>query len=322
MKKLLVPEINLTKEEKDREEPVGLANYFNHAGADAMILYDCSADETEHTKNLQIIRQICRESEIPQYCGGNINREEDVEQLLQTGCEKVILNFSKENNREMLKKVSERFGKERIAASVDCKEQLEANNHALEQYASMVIAMRDLPQDSYYKYPLPIIAGTAKEGHDIFDILEKNAVMGVTGEFVSRKSTDFMLLKNRGHQMGVETNVFRSEILWNELRLNREGVVPVVVQHYRTKEVLMLLYMTEEAFQKTLETGVMHYYSRSRKRIYTKNRNDGSIQYVKSLTADGDYDTILAEVCPSEQFSSTGHSSSFFNRMFRKEMTK
>ena len=84
-----------------------------------------------------------------------------------------ILNFSKDSNRQMLEEVSKRFGKEKIAASVDCKEQLMANNSALEAYASMVIAVKDLPEKDYYKYSLPIVAATVKEDHEIYDILEK-----------------------------------------------------------------------------------------------------------------------------------------------------
>lgn len=319
MKKLIIAEIYLKDGLCDGEDPVELATYFNEAGADAIILYDLSSDDKEHETNLHIMKQIYREVDIPLFGGGNISRPEDVKKILYTGCSKAILNFSKENNREMLKEVSKRFGKEKIAASVDCKEQLLANNSALEEYASMAVAVRDLPQDAYYKYSLPIVAATVKEDHEIFDILEKNAVMGVTGAFVSQKTTNFMNLKNRGHQMGIETNVLRSEISWDELKLNSDGMIPVIVQHYRTQEVLMLAYMTEDAFKKTLETGLMTYYSRSRKCLWTKGMTSGHVQYVKSLTADCDYDTILAKVSQVGASCHTGKPTCFFNTMMQKE---
>ncbi len=319
MKKLIIPEIYLKNGLSDGEDPVKLAMYFSEAGADAIILYDLSADDEEHETNLHVMKKIYREVEVPLYGGGNINRVEDVKKILYTGCAKVILNFSKENNREMLEEVSKRFGKDKIAASVDCKEQLVANNSALEEYASMVVAVQDLPQNAYYKYSLPILAATVKEDHEIFDILEKNAVMGVTGAFVSQKTTNFMKLKNRGHQMGIETNVLRSEIMWDELKLNSDGMVPVIVQDYRTNEVLMLAYMTEDAFKKTLETGLMTYYSRSRKCLWTKGLTSGHIQYVKSLTADCDYDTILAKVSQVGVACHTGKPTCFFNTMLQKE---
>ena len=319
MKKLIIPEIYLKNGLCNGENPVELAKYFSEAGADAIILYDLSSDDEEHDVNLHVMKEIYREVEIPMFGGGNVNRVEDVKKILYTGCSKAILNFSKESNREMLEEVSKRFGKEKIAAAVDCKEQMFANNHALKEFASMVIAVKDLPENAYHKYSLPIIAATVKEGYEVFHILEKNAVLGVTGPFVSQKTTDFMNLKNRGNQMGIETNVLRSEISWDELKLNSDGMVPVVVQDYRTNEVLMVAYMTEEAFKKTLETGLMTYYSRSRKELWTKGLTSGHVQYVKSLTADCDYDTILAKVSQVGVACHTGKPSCFFNTMLKKD---
>ena len=319
MKKLIIPEIYLKNGLCNGENPVELAKYFSEAGADAIIIYDLSSEDQEHELNLHTMKSIYRAIEIPMFGAGNINRAEDVKKILYTGCSKAILNFSKESNREMLEEVSKRFGKEKIAASVDCKEQLLVNNNALEEYASMVVAVRDLPEKAYYKYSLPIVAATVKEYHEIYDILEKKAVLGVTGAFVSQKNTDFMKLKNRGHQMGIETNVLRSEISWDEMKLNSDGMVPVIVQDYRTNEVLMMAYMTEEAFKKTLETGLMTYYSRSRKCLWTKGLTSGHIQYVKSLIADCDYDTILAKVSQVGPACHTGNHTCFFNHMMKKD---
>ena len=146
--------------------------------------------------------------------------------------------------------------------------------------------------------------------------------MGVTGPYVSQKTTDFMQIKNRGSQMGIETNVLRSEISWSEMKLNSDGMVPVVVQEYRTNEVLMVAYMTEEAFNKTLETGMMTYYSRSRKCLWTKGLTSGHVQYVKSLTADCDYDTILAKVSQLGVACHTGKPTCFFNNMLQRDYKK
>ena len=319
MKKLIIPEIYLKNGLCNGENPVELAKYFSEAGADAIILYDLSSEDEEHEINLHTMKEIYRVVEIPLFGAGNIKRVEDVKKILYTGCSKAILNFSKECNREMLEEVSKRFGKEKIAASVDCKEQLLANDRALEEFASMVVAVRDLPEKAYYKYSLPIVAATVKEDHEIYDILEKNAVMGVTGAFVSQKTTNFMKLKNRGNQMGIDTNVLRSEISWDEMKLNSDGMVPVIVQDYRTNEVLMMAYMTEEAFKKTLETGLMTYYSRSRSCLWTKGLTSGHIQYVKSLTADCDYDTILAYVSQVGPACHTGKPRCFFNNMMKKD---
>lgn len=319
MKKLIVPQISLKNGLCEGEDPVRLAKYFSEAGADAILLYDLSSEDQEHERNLHVMKEIYREVEIPLYGAGNIRRAEDVKKILYTGCTRAILNFSRDSGREILEEVSLRFGKEKIGVSVCSKEQLCSNETLLCQYASMVVAVKDLPEEAYYKYLLPILAWTEKENHGIFDVLEKNAVLGVTGPYVSRKTTDFMKIKNRGHQMGIETNVLRSEISWEELKLNSDGMVPVIVQDYRSDQVLMLAYMTKDALEKTLETGLMTYYSRSRQCLWTKGLTSGHVQYVKSLTADCDYDTILARVSQVGAACHTGKPGCFFNTMLEKE---
>ena len=73
-------------------------------------------------------------------------------------------------------------------------------------------------------------------------------------------------------------------------------MVPVIVQEEGSKDVLMLAYMNEDAFLKTVETGLMTYWSRSRNELWTKGLTSGHRQEVVSLIADCDYDTILATV--------------------------
>ena len=83
-----------------------------------------------------------------------------------------------------------------------------------------------------------------------------------------------------------------------------DGMIPVITQDYKTNEVLMLAYMTKESFEKTLETGKMTYFSRSRQELWTKGDTSGHYQYVKSLDIDCDKDTILAKV---EQIGAACH---------------
>ena len=70
----------------------------------------------------------------------------------------------------------------------------------------------------------------------------------------------------------------------------------MIVQDYKTNEVLMLAYMNEEAFNNTLATGRMTYFSRSRQAQWVKGETSGHFQYVKSLKIDCDNDTLLATV--------------------------
>ena len=105
-----------------------------------------------------------------------------------------------------------------------------------------------------------------------------------------------MKLKSTLSGDGIKMDNFESKLKWSDFKLNSDGMVPVIVQDYRTDEVLMLAYMNEEAFNNTVSSGRMTYYSRSRQELWIKGLTSGHFQYVKSLTADCDFDTILAKV--------------------------
>ncbi len=99
---------------------------------------------------------------------------------------------------------------------------------------------------------------------------------------------------------------------WEELKKNSDGLVPVIVQDYRNQEVLMMAYMNEEAYEATLATGHMTYFSRSRQELWEKGATSGHYQFMKSLTLDCDNDTLLAKVAQIGAACHTGHRSCFF----------
>ena len=111
----------------------------------------------------------------------------------------------------------------------------------------------------------------------------------------------------------METKKLDNCLDWSDLKLNSDGMVPVIVQDYENDEVLMLAYMNEEAFEETIRSGVMTYWSRSRDELWKKGLTSGHFQYVKSLTADCDFDTILAKVEQVGAACHTGSRSCFFH---------
>ena len=87
------------------------------------------------------------------------------------------------------------------------------------------------------------------------------------------------------------------------------------MQDYKTNEVLMLAYMNKEAFNHTVKSGRMTYYSRSRKELWIKGETSGHYQYLKSLTVDCDKDTLLAKVEQIGAACHTGSRSCFFQQI-------
>ncbi|MCS7129595.1 MAG: phosphoribosyl-AMP cyclohydrolase [Candidatus Caldarchaeum sp.] len=100
----------------------------------------------------------------------------------------------------------------------------------------------------------------------------------------------------------------------NELRFEGEkGLVPVVVQDAETKEVLMLAYADLEALRLTMETGLAHFWSRSRKKLWLKGEESGNFQNVVEVRADCDGDAVLYIVNPKGPACHTGNKSCFHN---------
>lgn len=93
------------------------------------------------------------------------------------------------------------------------------------------------------------------------------------------------------------------------------GLIPVVVQDYKSKKVLMLAFTNMEALEKTLSTGYAHYWSRSRKRLWMKGETSGNTQKVKEVLVDCDHDTLLFIVEQKGKACHTGKETCFHNRL-------
>ena len=90
------------------------------------------------------------------------------------------------------------------------------------------------------------------------------------------------------------------------------GLLPTVVQDAETKDVLMVAWMNEESFHKTLETRETWFWSRSRKELWHKGGTSGNVQHVVSMALDCDGDTLLIQVKPEGPACHTGRTSCFF----------
>ena len=104
----------------------------------------------------------------------------------------------------------------------------------------------------------------------------------------------------------------RMDMEWKELKPNEKGLVPCIVQDAENGDVLMMAWMNEESYRITLQTGRMTYYSRSRQSLWIKGETSGHFQYVESLYADCDSDTLLAKVRQIGAACHTGSRSCFF----------
>jgi phosphoribosyl-ATP pyrophosphohydrolase/phosphoribosyl-AMP cyclohydrolase len=99
------------------------------------------------------------------------------------------------------------------------------------------------------------------------------------------------------------------------LKFDEKGLMPAIAQDAKTGEVLMLGYMNEEALQKTLTTGQVWFYSRSRQELWHKGETSGSYLNVCEVWKDCDEDTILVKANPTGPVCHTGNRTCFFQQM-------
>ena len=105
----------------------------------------------------------------------------------------------------------------------------------------------------------------------------------------------------------------------DEIKFNADGLIPAVVQDFRTNEVLMLAYMNEESLEKTLAEGKACYYSRSRQKLWVKGETSGHYQLVKDILVDCDADTFLLKVEQIEGTACHTGERTCFHRELKKD---
>lgn len=301
--------------------PGELAKLYSDYNADELLVFDLSSGDVEHEENLGVIKHIAQSVEIPLMGAGNVDRMEDIKKLLYAGCKKAVLNLSKDSNLEMMQEVSQKFGREKIAAAYDAMESLTLYREDLETYVGELLCMNELClKDSISITNIPVLAFLPQISLDkMMQILAISSISGITGEIVDENIKEIATLKKLCLENGITVNSFEVAKKWEEFKLNPEGLIPVVVQDYKTSQVLMVAYMDQEAYQHTLDTGKMTYFSRSRQEQWVKGDTSGHYQYVKSLTADCDLDTILAKVSQVGAACHTGSYSCFFQELIKED---
>lgn len=100
-----------------------------------------------------------------------------------------------------------------------------------------------------------------------------------------------------------------------DIKFDKEGLIPAIIQDHKDNTVLMLAYMNKEAVEKTLATGETWFYSRSRQKMWHKGETSGHFQKVKEIFLDCDQDTILVKVEQIGVACHTGARSCFFNKL-------
>ncbi len=319
MKKELISYINT--ENMQAEEVLELAGKAEHNGMDALFVCNYSSDDASRDEFLHICRKIKSEVDLTLYIGYRIMRFEDGKKAFYTGAEKLVVPYDKNSDFAVISSVTERFGKDRVFLEIDAGENSEDYLYDvcfIEKCTENKIAglmledvyVNDLSKNAIAALPFPALIADNLEKNSIEGLMSLDNVYGVaTGAYAD---TEASAVKKQLKDSGIEVKTFEANIRFSDLKKNSDGLVPVVVQDYRNLDVLMVAYMNEEAFNATLTTGRMTYFSRSRQELWEKGLTSGHFQYLKELKTDCDSDTLLAKVKQIGAACHTGSRSCFF----------
>ncbi len=302
-----------------------LAHYYNDNGADELLLWDLSESDEDHERTIGILKELARLIDIPVVTGGRVRRLEDVKKYLYAGAKAVFLDGSDMDNVDLIKEAADRFGSEKIYVYLPSPRLLGRVSEFLQLGASMILLdvgsnVEILESGAYTGQEGPfLILCNERELPVVSVCMAADHCAGVVLTVPEEEEGSYMELKGELKKRGQKVTTFDSTVEWADFKTNGDGLVPVIVQDYKTEQVLMLAYMNEQAFEDTLRTGKMNYYSRSRKSQWLKGETSGHFQYVKSLHLDCDNDTILARVHPVGPACHTGHTSCFFQTLAEKE---
>lgn len=293
-------------------------------GADEIFLYNYATDSATREEFLHLAKEVAKQVEIPLMIGLHVLRFEDIKKGFYTGADRIVIKESQIEigDKKALKEGISRFGSEGIWLEVDSKGNFSAQDK-LKEYKALPIGgillkhveISGALKENIAQSGLPIIIRDSLIRNNIQELMELS-VQGIATNYYREKSV--MKAKTSLKENGISVNIYESHVCFDDFKLNADGLIPVVAQDYKTNEVLMVAYMNREAFEHTVKTGRMTYYSRSRQELWCKGDTSGHYQYMKSLNLDCDNDTLLAKVEQIGAACHTGNRSCFFHEIVNR----
>lgn len=320
--KKLITYINAESELKGNV--LRLAQKYSHEGADEIFIYNYTTNENEREEFLYLVKEMSKLVDIPFMVGLYVKRFEDVKKALYTGAKNVVIKESILDDKKLIKESSERFGSDKIFIEIDslgdfANVESSKHLHELGAYGILLkhVVISNVLLENIKKANMPILIRDSLVRNDLEELISIDYVKAVVTNHFENKS--IMKAKYSLKEKDIDINTNESLLEFSDFKLNEDGLIPVIAQDYKTGEVLMMAYMNEEAFNQTIQTGRVTYWSRSRNELWCKGDTSGHFQFLKSLTIDCDNDTLLAKVHQVGAACHTGNKSCFFTTIMKKD---
>lgn len=316
-----------------------LAKRYAEQGADEIVLLDISATEEGRRLNRDWIGEVIKQVDVPLIVGGGISSVEDATELIDLGIKRISVGSAAIRNPNLIDELVEQLGKEAVVIAIDGKKidnkwmvmeaagtqtsGIEVSSWAVEaqKRGAGTILFTSMDHDGVQQgYPIelfkelkasldiPIIAsGGAGSLEDFLEVIkEANVDAVLAASLFHYKKIRVDDLKFYLWRAGVSVNL---ESIFQNLSFDSQGLIPAIVQDEFTLQNLMLGYVNRESLSNTLSTKRVTFWSRSRKRLWTKGEESGNFLQLYAIRVDCDRDTLLIRAIPQGPTCHTGETS-------------
>lgn len=330
---------------KDQGDPVDAARAYDAQGADELAFLDISATVEGRRTMLDVVERVADQVFIPLTVGGGIASVEHARDLLMAGADKVGVNSAAVRDPELLTRLATRFGSQCVVLAVDAKRvgagwevfthagRTSTGKDAVAWCAEGVargageLLLTSIDRDgtrSGYDLELlqavrarvhvPVVAsgGAGSTEHFVDAVRAGASAVLAAGLFHERRlSIDEVKRALAHHGVPVRTPRRAPLQLRGTPRFDERGLLPAILIHAATGEVLTLAYMNREALERTCASRETWLFSRSRSALWHKGATSGHTQEVVSVALDCDADALVVRVLPRGPACHTGARSCF-----------
>ncbi len=278
-------------------DPVELGRTYSEQGADELVFLDITASHEGRKTFTDLVKRVAANINIPFTVGGGINELSDVDRLLNAGADKVSINSSAIRNPDLVDKIAKHFGSQVCVVAIDAKQ--------TETGWKCYLNGGRIETDKY-------LFDWAKEvnnrgaGEILFTSMNHDGVKnGYANEALSTLADLLTIPVIASGGAGCMEH-FRDTFAKGKA----DAALAASVFHFGEIKIpelkQMLGFMNEEAYRKTVETGKVTFFSRTKNRLWTKGEESGNFLNVVSIKEDCDKDTLLIKVNPAGPVCHTG----------------
>ena len=305
----------------EKDNVFELAKYYSRFGDVAVI--DLDSAFGNGNDNEKLIKELCKI--VPCRVGGGIRTVEKAKRLIAYGAKKIIIGTAA--SEEFLSKLP----KDRVIVAIDCKNGKITTQGWTKEIDKTPIDYINRFDDLCSGYLYTVVEKEGMMQGCDFDSIQKTR-KATKKEFTAAGGISTIEEIVKLNQMDINTQLGMSiytgavkleEAFYACLNFEKNnGFIPTIVQDEDTKQVLMLAYSTKESLEKSFESGLATYFSRSRQELWTKGMTSGNTQEFKTARFDCDFDTILFSVkqkgnaCHLDKFSCFGDKEFSINALY------